>query len=130
LFSPPELLNSAKTFCRKHKILRELRTPERNHIVFPEANGIPEPEGGAPMEQDFPKANGVPATETLEGGGAPMEQDVPEENEAPYQPPPRPPAAASNQQNQSSCSCSGPLTFAPSSLYMQPYPGSCGWIDD
>nr|TKW25127.1 hypothetical protein SEVIR_3G095500v2 [Setaria viridis] len=95
-------------FCMKHKIVRNLRTPERNHIIFPEANGVPVPE-------------------TLEG--APMEQDVPEEIEPPpssEQTQPPPPAAS----NQNQCSCSSPLTFAPSFLYRQPYPGSCGWIDD
>ncbi|CAN6326137.1 unnamed protein product [Urochloa humidicola] len=100
-------------FCMKHKIVRKLKTPERNHIIFPEAN------------------NELPVPETLEA--APMEQDVPEETEVPcHQPPsseqtqPPPPAAS----NQNKCSCSGPLTFAPSYLYKEPYPGCCGWIDD
>ncbi|CAL4896485.1 unnamed protein product [Urochloa decumbens] len=99
-------------FCMKHKIVRELKTPERNHIIFPEANELPVPT-------------------TLEG--TPMEQDVPEETEAHHEPPSceetQPPPPAASNQNQCSCS-SRPLTFAPSSLYTKPYPGSCGWIDD
>ncbi|CAN6335827.1 unnamed protein product [Urochloa humidicola] len=98
-------------FCMKHKIIRKLKTPERNHIVFPEANELPVPT-------------------MLEG--APIEQDIPEELEVRYQPPSseqtEPPTPAPSNQNK--CSCSRPLTFAPSSLYTQPYPGSCGWIDD
>ncbi|RLN31069.1 la-related protein 6B-like [Panicum miliaceum] len=87
-------------FCMKHKIIRKLRTPERNHIIFPEAN-----------ELHMPK--------TLEG--APMEQDQPSSEKTKAPPP------AASDQNQ--CSCSSPLSFAPSSLFMQPYPGSCGWLD-
>lgn len=100
-------------FCRKHKIVRELETPERNHIIFPK---MPE---GAPMEQDV-----------REDEGAPMEKDVPEEIEQPSstEQTRMPPPAASDQ-NQ--CSCSSPfISFAPSSLFTQPYPGSCGWLDE
>lgn len=113
LFSLSELLSSAKIFCRKHEIVRKLLTPERNHIIFPK------------------EADEHHVPETLEG--APMEQDALEEIEAPHQPPSSeqiqlPPPAASGK-NQ--CSCSRfTLSFAPSSLYKEPYPGNCGWLDD
>nr|CAB3445538.1 unnamed protein product [Digitaria exilis] len=122
LFSLPELLSSAKLFCRKHKIVRKLLTPERNHIIFPE------------------EANEHHVAETLEG--APMEQDAAEETEAPHQPASSeqiqlPPPAASDQNqcpaasDQNQCPCSHfTLSFAPSSLYKEPYPGNCGWLDD
>ncbi|CAO2203474.1 unnamed protein product [Urochloa humidicola] len=84
-------------FCMKHKISRKLKTPERNHIVFPEANELPVPK----MLEGTPKEPFFEQTEL-------------------------PPAASNHDQ----CSCSSPLTFAPSSLFTQPYPGSCGWLDD
>ncbi|KAF8677075.1 hypothetical protein HU200_046536 [Digitaria exilis] len=106
----------------KHKIVRKLLTPERNHIIFPE------------------EANEHHVAETLEG--APMEQDAAEETEAPHQPASSeqiqlPPPAASDQNqcpaasDQNQCPCSHfTLSFAPSSLYKEPYPGNCGWLDD
>ena len=98
-------------FCRKHKLVRKLRTPERNHIIFPEANELR-----------------VPNTPE----GAPVEQDVPEEIEVhdhqPSSEQTKAPSSATSDQNQ--CYCSSPLSFAPSSSFTQPYPGSCGWLDD
>ncbi|XP_066353979.1 protein ENHANCED DOWNY MILDEW 2-like isoform X2 [Miscanthus floridulus] len=96
-------------FCMKHEIVRKLQTPARNHIIFPEANVL----------------------KTFQA--APMEQDMPDQKEAPDHSSPEqihssPPPAASDQ-NQ--CCCSGPFdSFAPSSLFMHPHPGSCGWLDD
>lgn len=118
------LTGFCEIFCRKHKIVRELETPERNHIILPEAKEVHVPKTleGAPMEQDVPDQE-----------GAPMEKDAPEETDVHHQPfstkqTQTPPPAASDQ-NQ--CSCSSPfISFAPSSLFTQPYPGSCGWIDD
>ncbi|XP_021301266.1 uncharacterized protein LOC110429534 [Sorghum bicolor] len=100
-------------FCMKHEIVRKLQTPARDHIIFPEANVL----------------------KTFQAASAPMEQDMPEpdQKEAPDHSLPEqthssPPPAASDQ-NQ--CCCSGPLdSFAPSSLFMHPHPGSCGWLDD
>jgi len=98
-------------FCMKHKLVRKLRTPERNHIIFPEANELR-----------------VPNTPE----GAPVEQDVPEEIEVhdhqPSSEQTKAPSSATSDQNQ--CYCSSPLSFAPSSSFTQPYPGSCGWLDD
>ncbi|OEL38755.1 Protein ENHANCED DOWNY MILDEW 2 [Dichanthelium oligosanthes] len=91
-------------FCLKHTVVRKLQTPERNHIIFPEGNELPVLE--APE-------------------GAPMEQDVPVEKEVCDQP-----SSSAQPQPQNQCSCSSPLSFAPMSLHMQPYPGSCGWLDD
>jgi len=98
-------------FCRKHKLVRKLRTPERNHIIFPEANELHMP--------NTPE-------------GAPVEQDLPEEIEVhdhqPSSEQTKAPSSATSDQNQ--CYCSSPLSFAPSSSFTQPYPGSCGWLDD
>jgi len=40
-------------FCMKHKLVRKLRTPERNHIIFPEANELhmPNTPEGAPWNK-------------------------------------------------------------------------------
>ncbi|CAD6267994.1 unnamed protein product [Miscanthus lutarioriparius] len=96
-------------FCMKHEIVRKLQTPARNHIIFPEANVL----------------------KTFQA--APMEQDMPEQKEAPDHSLPvqihSPPPPAASDQNQ--CCCSSPFdSFAPSSLFMHPHPGSCGWLDD
>ncbi|KAL6641722.1 hypothetical protein ACP70R_019903 [Stipagrostis hirtigluma subsp. patula] len=76
-------------YCMKHQIDRDLGTPKRNHIIFPE-------------EEE------------------PSDHPSPE----PSQPPPS--ASDTNQ-----CSCSSPIhSFAPSSLFQHPQPGSCGWLGD
>nr|CAB3448807.1 unnamed protein product [Digitaria exilis] len=91
----------------KHKIVRKLLTPERNHIIFPEEadeHHVPETLEGAPEEFEAPHK--LPSSEQIQ----------------------LPPPAASDQ-NQ--CPCSHfTLSFAPSFLYEEPYPGNCGWLDD
>ena len=109
LFCPAALLNFVNLFYRKHEIVRKLQTPARNHIIFPEANVL----------------------KTFQA--APMEQDMPDQKEAPDHSLPvqihSPPPPAASDQNQ--CCCSSPFdSFAPSSLFMHPHPGSCGWLDD
>ncbi|XP_062204673.1 protein ENHANCED DOWNY MILDEW 2-like [Phragmites australis] len=98
-------------YCTKHEIIRKLGTPKRNHIIFPDVKKLRVPK-------------------TLEG--ASMEQDILEEEELLNHPPfeqSQSPSPAATDQNQ--CSCSTPIdSFAPSSLFMHPHLGSCGWLGD
>jgi len=98
-------------YCMKHEIIKELGIPRRKLIIFPEAKNFfaPKDPESTPKEQDIlfeQELLGHPASE-------------------PSQTPP-PPATVQNQ-----CFRSNPMdSFAPSSLYTDPYPGSCGWVDD
>uniref|UniRef100_A0A0A9CE79 Uncharacterized protein n=1 Tax=Arundo donax TaxID=35708 RepID=A0A0A9CE79_ARUDO len=106
--TPSECLNSAKIFCRKHDIIKKLRTPKRNHIIFPDAKKVRVPR-------------------ILEG--PPMEEDTPEEEDLLDHPSTEPsqPAPAARDQNQ--CLCSSPIdSFARESLFMNPHPGNFGWL--
>ncbi|RLN27678.1 hypothetical protein C2845_PM05G07730 [Panicum miliaceum] len=100
-----------KCLPRKHEIIKELGIPRRKLIIFPEAKKTfaPKDPESTPKEQDIlveQELLGHPASE-------------------PSQTPP-PPATTQNQ-----CVRSNPMdSFAPSSLYTDPYPGSCGWLDD
>ncbi|KAG2623525.1 hypothetical protein PVAP13_3KG065400 [Panicum virgatum] len=98
-------------YCMKHEIIKELGIPRRKLIIFPEAKNFfaPKDPESTPKEQDIlfeQELLGHPASE-------------------PSQTPP-PPATVQNQ-----CFRSNPMdSFAPSSLYTDPYAGSCGWVDD
>ncbi|KAL6905880.1 hypothetical protein ACP4OV_003481 [Aristida adscensionis] len=98
-------------YCTKHEIVRKLSTPMRNHLKFPNADTI-----------RVAKIHGDP----------PMEEDRPEEEEPVDQPSQEPPQSPSSASEQHQCSCSSPLhSFAPSSLYLHPQPGSSGgWLGD
>ncbi|KAJ1265253.1 hypothetical protein BS78_08G064300 [Paspalum vaginatum] len=102
--------NRILIYCMKHEIITVLKTPHRNHIIFPEGNESHTPE-------------------TL---GAPMKQDMAEREEAlDYSSSEKAQLRTPDPSNQNQCSCSSPLdSFAPRSLFMDPYPGSCGWLDD
>ena len=97
--------------CRKHEIIKEIGIPRRKLIIFPEAKKFfaPKDPESTPKEQDIlveQELLGHPASEPSET--------------------PPPPATVQNQ-----CFRSNPMdSFAPSSLYIDPYPGSCGWLDD
>ncbi|CAL5094424.1 unnamed protein product [Urochloa decumbens] len=97
-----------KIFCRKHEIIKKLRTPKRNHIIFLDAKKHREPQ----ILVD-----------------APTEEDIPEEGMLNNAEPSQSPTPVANDQNQ--CSCSSPIdSFAPASLFTYPHPGTCGWLGD
>lgn len=90
-------------FCMKHEIVRELQTPARNHIVFPESNVL----------------------KTFQALYA--QREAPDHSSSKQTHSSPPPAA----RDQNQCYCSSPLcSFAPSSVFMRPHPGSSGWLDD
>ncbi|KAL6905881.1 hypothetical protein ACP4OV_003482 [Aristida adscensionis] len=91
-------------YCLKHEIIRELGTPEKNHIIFPDAKK------GSVHE------------------GRPMEGDITEHEPLAEHPPSELPPAG-NAQNE--CCCSSPInSFAPKSLFTDPHPGNYGWLGD
>ncbi|CAL4893045.1 unnamed protein product [Urochloa decumbens] len=95
-------------YCTKHEIIKKLRTPKRNHIIFPDAKKHREPQ----ILVD-----------------APTEEDIPEEGMLNNAEPSQSPTPVANDQNQ--CSCSSPIdSFAPASLFTYPHPGTCGWLGD
>uniref|UniRef100_A0A804N495 Zinc finger PHD-type domain-containing protein n=1 Tax=Zea mays TaxID=4577 RepID=A0A804N495_MAIZE len=100
---PPALLDFVNLFYRKHEIVRELQTPARNHIVFPESNVL----------------------KTFQALYA--QREAPDHSSSKQTHSSPPPAA----RDQNQCYCSSPLcSFAPSSVFMRPHPGSSGWLDD
>lgn len=99
-------------YCMKHEIKKNLETPKRNHIIFPDAKKVRVPKIllGSATEQDIPDEE----EEEL------LDKISPE----PCQSPPV-------QSDQNQCSCSSPFnSFAPESLFRHPHPGTCGWLGD
>ncbi|TVU51437.1 hypothetical protein EJB05_02868, partial [Eragrostis curvula] len=95
-------------YCTKHEIVTELGTPKLNHIIFPKK--IREP-----------KVLVAP----------PNEEDIRADDELPIHPSSEPSQSPPPSSDQNKCSCSSPLdSFAPSSLFPHPHPGSGGWLDD
>ncbi|OEL38752.1 Protein ENHANCED DOWNY MILDEW 2 [Dichanthelium oligosanthes] len=97
-------------YCMKHEIVKELGSTRRKHIIFPDAKNLLVPKGpeSAPKEQD------IFVEEEL------LDHPSSEPSLTP------PPATVQNQYF-----CSNPMdSFAPSSLFTRPYPGSCGLLDD
>ncbi|PAN16439.1 hypothetical protein PAHAL_3G060900 [Panicum hallii] len=100
-----------KCLPRKHEIIKELGIPRRKLIIFPEAKTIfaPKDPESTPKEQDI-----LVEQELLGHPSSEPSQTLPQ------------PATIQNQWFRSN-----PMdSFAPSSLYTDPYPGSCGWLDD
>ncbi|KAL6641724.1 hypothetical protein ACP70R_019905 [Stipagrostis hirtigluma subsp. patula] len=100
-------------YCTKHEIIEELGIPRRKSLIFPDAKKLRKsknPEDPL-MEQVIPKKE------------EPLDHSSSEPSQSP------PPAATATDHNQ--CFCSNPMdSFAPKSLHMHPYPGSCGWLSD
>lgn len=145
-------------YCTKHEIIKKLGTPKMNHIVFPKPIREPKVLVGPPTEEDTPEEEEVPEPDhplpeqsqpppieadtskeeemtdhpSPEPSQPPLiEEDTPEKEKVPDHPSPKPsqPPPAARDQNQCLCSC--PLdSFAPSSLFPHPHPGSGGWLGD
>ncbi|PUZ63315.1 hypothetical protein GQ55_3G058200 [Panicum hallii var. hallii] len=95
----------------RREIIKELGIPRRKLIIFPEAKTIfaPKDAESTPKEQDI-----LVEQELLGHPSSEPSQTLPQ------------PATIQNQWFRSN-----PMdSFAPSSLYTDPYPGSCGWLDD
>ena len=109
----PDLLSYVKIFCRKHPIVKKLKTPKWDHIIFPDVKKIRVPKMivGTRNEDDI------------------TEEEEPLEPEPSQSPPSESPPPDASDRNQ--CSCSSPIdSFAPASLFMHPHPGTCGWLGD
>lgn len=105
----PTLLCSIKIFCRNHEIIKKLGTPKWNHIIFPKKLCVPKIHVDPPSEEDISEEEEL------------LDDASPEPTQSP----------SSVASNQNQCSCSSPInSFAPASLFMGPYPGTCGWLGD
>ncbi|PNT65298.1 hypothetical protein BRADI_4g40047v3 [Brachypodium distachyon] len=88
-------------YCMKHKMEKDLRTPRRDHIVFPDTRN--------PCAAKRPRGQ-----ETLK-------EDMID----------RPLPSRSPQETEAGCDKVKPIdSFAPRHLFPRPHPGSCGCLDD
>ena len=121
----PDLLSSVKIFCRKHPIVKKLKTPKWDHIIFPDVKKIRVPKMivGTHNEDDIRQEEELLEPDDIREEEEPLE---PEPSQSPPSESPPPDASDWNQ-----CSCSSPIdSFAPGSLFMHPHPGTCGWLGD
>lgn len=96
-------------YCRKHEIQKELGTPKRDHIVFPDVRN--------PCAAERHR-------------GAPQEHGILDEDELLHRlascNPSQSPRPAETDRGRVK-----PIdSFAPKHLFPRPQPGSCGWLDD
>ncbi|KAL5223937.1 hypothetical protein ABZP36_010576 [Zizania latifolia] len=116
------LPNQILIYCMKHEILPNLGTPERNHIVFPDAKSLLTCDPLRAPDKDMP-----PDHPSSKSSQPPQETVAPDHPSSKSSQPPQETAETGNDPCFSS---NGFNSFAPKSLFPLPYPGSCGWLDD
>jgi len=112
-------------YCMKHPIVKKLKTPKWDHIIFPDVKKIRVPKMivGTHNEDDIRQEEELLEPDDIREEEEPLE---PEPSQSPPSESPPPDASDWNQ-----CSCSSPIdSFAPGSLFMHPHPGTCGWLGD